>query len=1350
MAEEYRALRSGVNELLGELGCLLGELVDRGALDEEGEPEVLAQGDILDSSLNAFFNTFGALKRRHDDASLSVAVLALTKAGKSTLINALVGREIMPVNNVPETARIVKVVHIPGAREGAEPVMDEPAGRGTGGARTKVVGDAAIRARLSELNSAARSKTAVTLPPPGVIGSASSGGSSGSSPPTRQRSLASGLPAGFGGGAAAATPCGITAGSGHASGALDMESVLQIDVPIAALQQYDTADSARLTVLDTPGPNEAGEEGLRYQVERLLGSVDAVLYLLDYTKLKTAEEAAMFARLREVNPQLVQRLAQRLFFVVNKVDTMATSEGQGPEETQQYVAELVTRQLGLDGFRLAPEQVVLISARNALASRLVLSGRAGDDTLGRFLNLAFGAFGAAMVRRSAGGRGGATPATAAETAAAIGQEQVTAAAHAVLEDSGVLDLEQRVLAYIYAHGGAVKLMATVDDIGRLLGEVRNVAALCRGCLQSSAESLAARADAMRCQLSSAMGTFDEVMTDAGKVADEVVDEVRTMLSSLRGRLFTHIVQTLEADEAESDYHNASDAAPTGRWARVRERFLSIFASASVSSRRGGGSSGSGEGGGAGCSRSRDEMVSLLMDLHEDLLTQIHAEVAEFWALMEACAASRHRELLARINVRLAVLSRTVETVVANSLELQVPLEPVSLGMRPPGPEEFHSDLTQLITRGVTETTERHVRIARRTCGNHNSRGNRDDGEGICRWGEYWTDQRGPRVRTVVETYSVSVFELRPSEIASHFVDLVDSAIGSTEAALGSRVRSYVGDQLSGARDRVQAYCDRYLCATTAALDASARGSEARTAALRQVERHVASVDAISARLAGLTADVERLVPALQDPMPYDDLEAELAELAAEMQSGAWPGPGAEGHGAAQTAAAAAAAGGDRAKDGGDGAAEKDARAAAASGVEGAPDGAAAAVTAERVVEDEMQALAASLGLARAASGGGGAAEDEIQSLAESLGIVQAGGAAGEAEAEGYPGAAVEEEECEGTGVEDEERDGDDEYADVGGDCDGETLPPPSEESEGDCYGETLPPTSDEGGDEEEEGEAEEEEDEEVEEEDEEVEDDDASFADADSAAYDGDMVPFLPFLDDVVPGDGEGGGSSGGDDVASADGDAELNGALLPGSDFDDGALLGDGSIVDGPRSPPEAAVAAAADGALLDGVLGGGDSDDSAPLGDGDGSSFNKPTAPLLPRGALSRALLFQAQEGPAAAGGAASSPAPAGAEAAADAILAPPGCGDGGGGDGSSGLGLLDIDMLPCPLASSTDARFDYASSFSRAMSTSHMTEPAAAAERSGGGVQSGSCSDADDEWTIVKVKEEASSKEDADASS
>jgi hypothetical protein len=56
---------------------------------------------------------------------------------------------------------------------------------------------------------------------------------------------------------------------------------------------------------------KTGAEGLRYQVERLLDSVDAVCYVLDYTKLRTAEEASIFGRLKSINPDLVKRLSRR-------------------------------------------------------------------------------------------------------------------------------------------------------------------------------------------------------------------------------------------------------------------------------------------------------------------------------------------------------------------------------------------------------------------------------------------------------------------------------------------------------------------------------------------------------------------------------------------------------------------------------------------------------------------------------------------------------------------------------------------------------------------------------------------------------------------------------------------------------------------------------------------------------------------------------------------------------------------------------------------------------------------------------------------------------------------------------
>ncbi len=45
-------------------------------------------------------------------------------AGKSTLLNALLGSELLPMSNVPETARIVRIEHTPTQ---AEPELEEPA-----------------------------------------------------------------------------------------------------------------------------------------------------------------------------------------------------------------------------------------------------------------------------------------------------------------------------------------------------------------------------------------------------------------------------------------------------------------------------------------------------------------------------------------------------------------------------------------------------------------------------------------------------------------------------------------------------------------------------------------------------------------------------------------------------------------------------------------------------------------------------------------------------------------------------------------------------------------------------------------------------------------------------------------------------------------------------------------------------------------------------------------------------------------------------------------------------------------------------------------------------------------------
>ncbi len=123
-------------------------------------------------------------------------------AGKSTLLNALIGANCLPANNVPETARITRITHTSGQAE----LVDNKFGQ------SKIVtGEEEIKAYLRYLNGEAR---------------------------TRDHLLSD-------------------------------ETYLDLKIPIAALEGSceEAAQSVTIRLLDTPGPNEAGEVALKAQVD---------------------------------------------------------------------------------------------------------------------------------------------------------------------------------------------------------------------------------------------------------------------------------------------------------------------------------------------------------------------------------------------------------------------------------------------------------------------------------------------------------------------------------------------------------------------------------------------------------------------------------------------------------------------------------------------------------------------------------------------------------------------------------------------------------------------------------------------------------------------------------------------------------------------------------------------------------------------------------------------------------------------------------------------------------------------------------------------------------------------------
>jgi len=122
----------------------IGKLIDKGqsCIDEEKrQNDTQAWADDIGRKL-------GDCRKKWNEQRFQVAILALIKAGKSTLINSWLGNEFMPAATQPETARIVRVRHNPANERGT--LRD--------GIYTQIHGAVEINDYLRKLNATVRVK----------------------------------------------------------------------------------------------------------------------------------------------------------------------------------------------------------------------------------------------------------------------------------------------------------------------------------------------------------------------------------------------------------------------------------------------------------------------------------------------------------------------------------------------------------------------------------------------------------------------------------------------------------------------------------------------------------------------------------------------------------------------------------------------------------------------------------------------------------------------------------------------------------------------------------------------------------------------------------------------------------------------------------------------------------------------------------------------------------------------------------------------------------------------------------------------------------------------------------------
>jgi len=327
-------LQRDVIELLWQISVLMGRASTALSSDSAGNKYGELQQEVADAARNV------------ENLALRMAIVAPMKAGKSTIINAIVGQELLPSRNAAMTTLPTEIIF---DAERREPILTLSPQILTVFQETLL----ALKRKITALEGQAREKIAqyphlvqlleriqamVVVSIPGEITG-------------RERIVKSLADLND-----IIRLCSVLEPLADPLGS--MMEIPRIYTPFLRSETSEQSNKlGNLVIIDTPGPNEAGENlRLTNVVYEELKKSSLVLIVLDFTQLKN--EAAEQVK-KDVQKVVKLRGIENLYVLINKVD-----QRRKGDMTSEQVREFVTAELGLDDV----ERVFEVAARWAFSA----------------------------------------------------------------------------------------------------------------------------------------------------------------------------------------------------------------------------------------------------------------------------------------------------------------------------------------------------------------------------------------------------------------------------------------------------------------------------------------------------------------------------------------------------------------------------------------------------------------------------------------------------------------------------------------------------------------------------------------------------------------------------------------------------------------------------------------------------------------------------------------------------------------------------------------------------------------------------------------------------------------------
>ncbi|HFO5222568.1 TPA: dynamin family protein [Escherichia coli] len=296
--------------------------------------QMVDEPDVLSDSKNEnrlLFDKQKALKRIEElegeqiktaRREMVLAVVGTMKAGKSTTINAIVGQEILPNRNRPMTSVPTLIRHVPGK---TEPVLHlehiQPVRNLLSILQEKLATPAGQQAAQTLQQTGDTCELLDILANDGWLKNEYHG----------EEEIFTGL-------ASLNDLVRLAAAMGSEfpfDEYAEVQKLPVIDVEFSHLVGMDACQGT-LTLLDTPGPNEAGQPQMEVMMRDQLQKASAVLAVMDYTQMNSKADEDVRKELNAI----ADVSAGRLFVLVNKFDEKDRN-GDGADTVRQKVPAML-------------------------------------------------------------------------------------------------------------------------------------------------------------------------------------------------------------------------------------------------------------------------------------------------------------------------------------------------------------------------------------------------------------------------------------------------------------------------------------------------------------------------------------------------------------------------------------------------------------------------------------------------------------------------------------------------------------------------------------------------------------------------------------------------------------------------------------------------------------------------------------------------------------------------------------------------------------------------------------------------------------------------------------------------